>query len=45
MLVSPDIHFTLTVSAEVVQYVCVTVGFIVAVWGTLKMVKLLMDKE
>ena len=45
MLVSPDIHFTLTVSAEVVQYVCATVSFIVAVWGTLTMTKLLMDRE
>lgn len=41
-MLNPDVHITIYISAEVVQYICGTVGFVVAVWGTLRMGKLLL---
>jgi uncharacterized membrane protein len=41
-MLNPDVHITIYISAEVIQYICGTVGFVVAVWGTLKMAKILL---
>ena len=45
MILNPDFHVTVYLSEEVIRMGCLTVGFMVAVWGIVKMTDILFGKR
>ena len=44
-MINPDFHMTLYISEEVLRMVCMTVGFVFACWGIVKMTDILFGKR
>jgi hypothetical protein len=44
-MINPDFHMTLYVSEEVIRMICLTVGFVAACWGIVKMTNILFGKN
>ena len=45
MIITPDLHVTITLTADIIQYICQTLGFIALCWAGAKIVGHLVNKN